>query len=180
MGTFMPRSIPLRRSRHRSRGQSMAEFAIVFPIFMLVVGGIIQFGIIFWGQNTLNQIVRDSGRYAVTERDCSPGSQADVQSHIDSVVSNGSFAGAVTAKTLVMPTDGQLVGTPAVADPVSDKMIGGVSTPTPNYCPPTSNAEHVWLRITVNAQVPIFFPFVPGNGNISSTALFRMEPVTAP
>jgi Flp pilus assembly protein TadG len=166
--------------RKRRQGQSLAEFAIVFPVFMLVVGGIVQFGIIFWGQNTLNQIVRDSGRYAVTEPNCSSTSQADVQTHINSVVSNGSFAGTVTSKTLVMPTNGELVGTPPVADPVSDQMVGTVSTPTPNYCPPVSNGDHVWLRITITAQVPIFFPFVPGNGNISSTALFRMEPVTAP
>jgi Flp pilus assembly protein TadG len=166
-----------RPGRHKHwQGQSLAEFAIVFPIFMLVVGGIVQLGIIFWGQNTLNQIVRDSGRYAVTEHDCSPGSQTDVQSHIDSVVSNGSFAGTITGKTLVMPTNGELVGTPPVADPVSDQN----GTAQANFCPATSNGDHVWLRITITARVPVFFPFVPGDGNISSTALFRMEPVTAP
>jgi hypothetical protein len=34
------------------------------------------------------------------------------------------------------------------------------------------------VRITVAATVPVFFPLLPGNGNISSSALFRMEPVT--
>lgn len=159
MRSFLFRRPPNRR---RPRGQSLAEFAIVFPVFMLVVGGIIQFGIIFWGQNTLNQIVRDSGRYAVTERDCSgpgPGtSQADVLAKIDSVAGVSSFAGTITSKTVVMPTT-------TAPDPVSD------------VCPPTSNAKQVWLRITVQAQVPVFFPAIPGNGTITSTALFRMEPV---
>jgi hypothetical protein len=40
-----------------------------------------------------------------------------------------------------------------------------------------SNGDHVWIRITITAEVPIFFPLVPGNGSLSSTALFRMEPV---
>jgi Flp pilus assembly protein TadG len=148
-------------NRRRTRGQSLAEFAIVFPVFMLVVGGIIQFGIIFWGQNTLNQIVRDAGRYAVTERTCDATSQADVSAKIDSVASNASFAGTIGTKTLVMPTT-------TAPDPISDP------------CPPDSNAKQVWLRITVEAQVPVFFPFIPGNGHLSSTALFRMEPVTPP
>jgi Flp pilus assembly protein TadG len=148
-----------RRARRRSRGQSLAEFAIVFPILMLILGGIIQFGIIFWGQNTLNQIVRDAGRYAVTEADCSAASRLDVSNQIDNIASNASFAGTVGLKTVVMPTVGG-------ADPPSDT------------CPATSNTQHVWLRITVQAQVPIFFPFIPGNGAISSTAVFRMEPWT--
>jgi Flp pilus assembly protein TadG len=156
MRSFLFRRQPDRR---RSRGQSLAEFAIVFPIFMLIVGGIIQFGIIFWGQNTLNQIVRDAGRYAVTERDCTAASQADVISKIGSVASNASFAGTIGLKTVVMPTT-------AAPDPVSDP------------CPATSNGQEVWLRITVQAQVPVFFPLIPGNGAISSTAVFRMEPVT--
>lgn len=149
------------KRRERSRGQSLVEFALVVPIFLLILGGVVQFGIIFWGQNTLNQIVRDSGRYAVTEPDCSAASKTDIQNKVTSVASSASFAGTVGAITLVMPTT-------ASTDPPSDD------------CPATSNSQHVWLKITVQAQVPIFFPAVPGNGNISSTALFRMEPVTTP
>jgi Flp pilus assembly protein TadG len=48
------------------RGQAMVEFALVFGLFMLVVGGIIQFGIILWTQNTVNDIARDTARWAVT------------------------------------------------------------------------------------------------------------------
>lgn len=152
--------LKLARSRsQRCRGQSLVEFAVVFPVLMIIIGGIIQFGIIFWGQNTLNQIVRDAGRYAVTEADCTGPRQADVLAKIDSIASNASFAGTITSKTLVMPTT-------TSPDPVSDA------------CPPASNADEVWLRITVAAQVPIFFPAIPGNGTITSTALFRMEPVT--
>jgi hypothetical protein len=72
---------------------------------------------------------------------------------------------------VTMPTNGELIGTPPIADPVSSTGVVGVN------CPAKTNADHVWLRITVNAQVPIFFPVVPGGGAISSTAIFRMEPV---
>src|SRR5436190_2038629 len=76
----------------RSRGQALAEFAIVVPVFLLLVGGIIQFGIIFWGQNSLNQIVRDAGRYAVTEKDCSGTSNTDIVNKIRSLASGSTIA----------------------------------------------------------------------------------------
>lgn len=147
--------------RARSRGQSLAEFAIVFPVLMLVIGGIIQAGILFWGQNTINQIVRDAGRYAVTQTNCLGTNQADVIAKIDSTAANSNFAGQITGRTVVMPTT-------TAPDPVSDP------------CPATSNTQKVWLRITIQAQVPVFFPVIPGGGVISSSAVFRMEPVTAP
>ena len=34
---------------------------------MLVVGGLIQFAMILWSQNTINQITRDTARWAVTQ-----------------------------------------------------------------------------------------------------------------
>jgi len=158
-----------RRSRHRSRGQSLAEFALVFPILMLIVGGVIQFGVIFWGQNSLNQVVRDAGRYAVTEPDCSGTSVADVRAKITSIASSMGVARVTGTPDVTMPTNGEIIG--GTADPVSSTSVPGVN------CPAKSNVDHVWLRIKVDAQVPIFFPFVPGNGAISSTALLRMEPV---
>src|SRR5712671_6032001 len=54
----------------RPRGQSLAEFALVFPVLMLILGGIIQFGILFWGQNTLTQVARDTGRWAASQIAC--------------------------------------------------------------------------------------------------------------
>jgi Flp pilus assembly protein TadG len=167
------RSLFFRRppNRPRSRGQSLAEFALIFPVLMLIVGGIIQFGIIFWGQNSLNQVVRDAGRFAVTQPDCSASSVSGpngVQAKITSLASSMGVARITGTPTVTMPTNGEIVG--GTADPVSTTSVAGVN------CPAKTNVDHVWLRIKVDAQVPIFFPFVPGNGALSSTALFRMEP----
>jgi Flp pilus assembly protein TadG len=166
-----PILLRLPSDRARTRGQSLAEFALVFPVLMIILGGVIQFGIIFWGQNSLNQVVRDAGRYAVTQPNCSGTSRTDVIDKITSLASQMGVARIVGSPTVVMPTNGEIVG--GTADPISDNN----SVSAPNFCPATTNADHVWIRITVDAQVPIFFPFVPGSGAISSTALFRMEPV---
>ena len=129
---------------------------MVFPIFMLMLGGAIQFGIIFWGQNTLNQIVRDAGRYGATVADCGGPGNADIVLKTQEIAASSSFVGTLGAVTVTLPDVG------------SD----------PGPCPPTTNASAIWLRVDATAQVPIFFPWVPGNGNISSSARFRMEPQT--
>jgi Flp pilus assembly protein TadG len=146
--------------RRRSRGQSLAEFAIVFPVLMLVLGGIIQFGIIFWAQNTLTQVVRDTGRWAASQQDCSA-------------------TGPIIAKANLIAGQSSLIGYTTNAWTSGNVTITwqkGAGEP----CPPTSNQQTSFVTILVTHQVPIFFPFVPGNGTLSSSTQFRMEPVTTP
>lgn len=157
----------LRRRQHRSsepveRGQSLVEFAIVLPVFMLIVGAIIQFGIIFWGQNTLTQIARDTGRWAATQPSCSAVGPIVTQANLIAAQSSliGYTTGSWTAGTNV--------------------AVSWQPSPLPSPCPPATNQQAAWVTVTLQHQVPIFFPFVPGNGNLSTSTQFRMEPATAP
>jgi len=144
-------SIFRRRSeRRRSRGQSLAEFALVFPVLMLVLGGIIQFGILFWGQNTLTQVARDTGRWAATQVTCPTSATVDP------------VARAIAANS-------SLIGFPSAAFTVSAVMSG-------DPCPVADNQKVAYVTITLTHQVPVFFPFLPGNGNLTTSAQFRMEP----
>ena len=54
-----------RALRSRS-GQSLVEFALVAPLFFLLVFGITDFGRLFFAQETLQFALREAGRYAVT------------------------------------------------------------------------------------------------------------------
>lgn len=58
----------LRRRRRGERGQSMAEFALVAPIFFLLVFAVIELGLIFGTQNGLVNGVREAARRAATYR----------------------------------------------------------------------------------------------------------------
>jgi Flp pilus assembly protein TadG len=52
---------------HRARhGQSLVEFAMVAPLFFLLVFGITDFGRLFFTKETLQYALREAGRYAVT------------------------------------------------------------------------------------------------------------------
>ena len=50
------------------RGQALVEFALVAPIFLLLLFGIIQMGLLFAGQNGLVSAVRETARYAAPYR----------------------------------------------------------------------------------------------------------------
>jgi hypothetical protein len=139
-----------RAGERRSRGQSLAEFAIVFPVLMLILGGIIQFGIIFWGQNTLTQVARDTGRWAASQTTCP--TVATVTPIANSIAGSSS-----------------LIGYPSSGLGVSVLMSG-------DPCPVADNSKVAYVTINLSHQVPIFFPFVPGNGNLTTSAQFRMEP----
>ena len=153
-----------RRARHapavaRSRGQSLVEFAIAFPALMLLVGAIVQFGIIFWGQNTLTQIARDTGRWVSTQNGCDTTS-VNVLGTAKSIAASSSLIGPSSGWT----SPANVVATWSTPD-----------SPAPP-CPPANNTQTWYVNITIHHQVPIFFPWIPGDGNLTTIAQFRMEP----
>ena len=147
------------------RGQSLVEFALVVPILMLLVGGIIQFGIIFWAQNTLTQIVRDTGRFAATQQ-CNATTL--IVSTANAIAKQSSLIGYTTN----LWTDS--------TTPVVNGVTVAWQIPVNEDCPPESNTQTSFVTISITHKVPIFFPWIPGNGTLSSSTQFRMEPTDQP
>jgi Flp pilus assembly protein TadG len=58
----------LQRLRSDEKGQTATEFALVLPVFCLLLFGIIQFGIIFKNYVTLTDAVRAGARTAAVSR----------------------------------------------------------------------------------------------------------------
>ena len=160
------------RSAHRlgsrcnsgTRGQSLAEFALVFPILFLVVAAIIQFGLLFWAQNTLTQVARDTGRWAATQQECSTTAATDsVVATANALAANSSLIGYTGGWT--SPTN------------VVVSWRTEATTP-PSTCPPVGNQQVAYVAITLHYSAYVFFPFLPVNGNLTTQAEFRMEPVS--
>ena len=57
-----------RQSRAAGRGQSLAEFALVFPIIMLLVFGFIDVGRAVFAANTLSNSARQAARVAAVNQ----------------------------------------------------------------------------------------------------------------
>jgi Flp pilus assembly protein TadG len=172
-----------RRCQGRGPGQSLAEFAIVLPVLVAILGGTIQFGLIFWAQNTLTQVVRDTGRWASTQQ--YGGSQTSTNN-----CSTAANVTGVIAEANAVASSSSLIGySPSSAWTSSNVTVtwsdaAGSSAPSTDACPPPDNTQVWFVTITISHTVPTFFPgmqYLPvlgKNGQVvlSSSATFRMEP----
>jgi Flp pilus assembly protein TadG len=61
------------RERKRDSGQELVEFAIVFPLLMLLLLGIIDFGRIMYSYSAITNAAREGTRYAIV-----PDHQGDI------------------------------------------------------------------------------------------------------
>jgi Flp pilus assembly protein TadG len=82
------------------KGTSAVEFAIVLPLLMVFVFGIIEFGLVFYNKAMVTNASREAARAGIVYRD-PPLTVAEIQSVVDDycggmLVSFGSSLGAVT------------------------------------------------------------------------------------
>ena len=66
----------LGRRRGSRRGQTLVEFALILPIFLLLLVGIFDFGRAIYAYSTVNNAAREGGRLAITDQ-----TLADIQAH---------------------------------------------------------------------------------------------------
>ncbi len=147
----------------------MVEFALVLPLLVLIMTGVMQFGLLFWTQITLTQIARDTGRWTSTQIwTCSPvaataGTQVATQANL---VAQRSTLFGWSASNQVALSSG----------PTYTAVTGIV-------CPPDDN-QQIWnVSFKLSHTVPVFIPFVATNGcvggcarTLTSEVQFRMEP----
>jgi hypothetical protein len=73
----------LRRRARRSRGQALAEFALVLPIFLLVLFGIIDGGRMIFVNNQLSEAARDGARWgSVQERSTTSAGRTSIDDRV--------------------------------------------------------------------------------------------------
>ncbi len=70
------------KKNRREDGQAMVEFALILPIFLLILCGIIDFGWLFYNQLSLNNACREGARYAVVNTAEDANTQAIIN-HIE-------------------------------------------------------------------------------------------------
>jgi Flp pilus assembly pilin Flp len=58
----------MNRFRRREDGQSMVEFALILPIFVLVLVGLFDVGRAVYAYNTVNNAAREAGRLAIVDQ----------------------------------------------------------------------------------------------------------------
>ena len=58
----------MRRVRDRGRGQAMVEFALIVPIFILLLVGLFDLGRAVFVYNAVNNAAREAGRLAIVDQ----------------------------------------------------------------------------------------------------------------
>lgn len=79
-----------------ARGTELVEFALVLPLLMLVLGGIIDFGFLFQRYEVLTNAAREGARLATLGYSC-----ADVKARVTSYLDAGLGAGASSQSTVL-------------------------------------------------------------------------------
>jgi hypothetical protein len=73
------------RLKRRTRGQALLEFALVFPIFMLLLMTVIVFGLFVFYNQQLESVAREAARYAAVH---STSAQCPTVSRLDPIGPN--------------------------------------------------------------------------------------------
>ena len=117
------RILRCKRSKKR-RGAAVVEFAVVLPLLLTILFGIIEYGWVFMIRQTLQTAAREGCRVAILSTSVSP--YANVDARIATVMAptgltNSTYSVVMTHATLADPTETITVGVPYSA--VS--LVGG-------------------------------------------------------
>ena len=64
------RTLRLRSRAGSRRGQALVEFALVLPIFILLLVGIFDFGRAIYAYNTISNAAREAVRVGIVDQNC--------------------------------------------------------------------------------------------------------------
>lgn len=129
------------RSRHkkRARGQALVEFALVIPVFLLVLCGILDFGFMLFTRMSVINAAREGARISVTAAD-----PTTIPTIATGTAQNAAF------------------GLPAASVNVSAACIA-IKTPSScNFSTKTASQAGDAVSVTVSYTYRTFFPFFFG------------------
>jgi hypothetical protein len=92
----------------RSRGQALVEFSLVFPVFILLLFGLIDLGRLVYANNALAEAAREGARWGSVQAR-SGTALGDIESHTREQVA-GVGPVTVTASCVKRAADGQPCG----------------------------------------------------------------------
>lgn len=137
------------------------EFALILPIMLIIIMGILNFGYLFGQKLDLNQAARDGARQSVV-----PGNNngADVDTY-------GEIQGMVRASVGGLVTAGQ------VDVKVDNVAVTAGNSGSNGGCKTSDVGEPLTVEATYQAHnlVPWFLPGLPNTYSLTSKAVFRCE-----
>jgi len=153
------RRSPGRRTRSRSRGQTLIEFAMVIPLILLIVLGTVDLGRAVFSYNTLAQAARAGSRVAIVNQD-------------SAVVRNKAIQAAVTLGLASSNVD--------VCFKTAASTQSSCANPATDNCPHTTRSIGCQAIVTVRSNFQPMTPFIGtiwSSIQLSSTSIAPIEHV---
>jgi Flp pilus assembly protein TadG len=129
----------------RGRGQSLAEFAVILPVFLLILGLGIDFGRMFFTWVQLNNGAREGAAYGISNPNDPSGIQARVLQEINAQSQRGQ--GTITVGTSCSPSACSVAATAAT----SNTVTVNVSEPFSFLTPLVGNFTTLTLRASATS-----------------------------
>jgi hypothetical protein len=83
-------------------GAAAVEFALVLPLFLVLMFGVLEFGLLMYAKGIITQGSREGARYGVVYN-LTPKTRADIQAYVQSYLQDAGFTGATVTVTLGDP-----------------------------------------------------------------------------
>ena len=113
----------LQRYRRLPRGSATVEMALVAPVVLLLMMGIIEFSLVFFSTLTMQYAVREGARYAITGRiDADPASAGQERYRAVEQVIRANSLGLFTTVNAVVSVNGKSY---ASSSAYTANMFGG-------------------------------------------------------
>jgi Flp pilus assembly protein TadG len=156
--------------RISQKGQTLVEFALVLPLLFLLLFGIVDLGIMFYVNLTMQYAVYQGTRYAVTGQS---DLGTDRRSALIAKIKNSSFG--LYDKNTHTPKDPEI----SVITPSKVTFTNYTGTPTTGNPGKPNDIIIVSLTYTWPLLTPMLKPFFPG-GNYTFTVKATMKNETFP
>lgn len=106
------------------KGQAMVEFALVLPLLLILLCGIIDFGWLYYNQITLNNAAREGARYAVIYYDPVSDWKSAAESRMLSSMVGVSSAAAIVSDPVEQRITASVTATPRILTGFTSTILG--------------------------------------------------------
>ena len=176
MQKFKDRTNSSRSQRHDDDGSSVVEFALVFPIFLILLLGLLQYGMIFLIRNQMTEAASDAARSSVTYTSQSLAVSTAESSLTADVIHDGDGLLASSTGCGTWPSTPVTMGTSVTSSDSSSGITCTITPVTPGQtgCLQAPAAGYECLQVEVSydyADHPLIpLPFLPAPSTITASS----------
>lgn len=114
----------IKKLRRSEKGQAMVEMALILPILILIIGGIVDFGWLFYNKLALNNAAREGARYAAIHYHLSTDWNAQAVQLMQNVYVGTNFSQAIVYDAASAQIQAQISANVPVLTGITSTILG--------------------------------------------------------